>query len=161
DQIQLGSTNHPALEFQVVADEMSTGVLEIERQISFNTIAPPASSTVTAATAATAGPKVGMELLGQALRAMVEGRGLEDVLGIVLDPAIQPSGAARGFVLLARPGGELEVRMARGRRGQALAGRDFQLSQSVPKRVFETSRVVYENDVPPGRDTQINLKIKS
>jgi len=148
DQIQLGSPNHPALEFQMVSAEMSSS------------ITTPNGEGARAAENS-GPPKAGMQLLGQALRAMVEGRVLEEVLAIVVDHAIELSGAERGFVMLAGPEGELDIRMARGRRGQSMPGREFQISRSVPRRVYETGRLAYENEVPDTRDTQINLKIRS
>ena len=172
DQIQLGSTNHPPLEFQLVSAEMSTGKHEITadgiRTIQGGNAQAAAQAAVASAAAASAvtpppsaKPGGAMNLLGQALRAMVEGRVLEEVLAIVVDHAISLSGAERGFVMLANDNGTLDVRMARGRHHQSLPGRDFKISRSVPSEVFEKGKLVYENEVPDSRQTQIDLKIRS
>src|SRR5574338_394537 len=51
----------------------------------------------------------------EGLRALGSGRVLDDVLALVLDSAIEVSGAERGFIMLASPTGQLEFKMARGR----------------------------------------------
>ena len=169
DQIQLVSASHPALEFQLVSAEMSTGSHAIVGGEAIGTMigggaAALAAQAVGAGASATSraprkrGP---MDLLGQALRAMVEGRVLEEVLAIVVDHAIELAGADRGFVMQPNDDGVLEVKMARGRNRQTLPGRNFDLSRSVPRRVYETGGLVYENDVPSDRHTQMDLKIKS
>ncbi len=52
----------------------------------------------------------------EGLRALGSGRVLDDVLALVLDSAIEVSGAERGFIMLAAPTDELEFKMARGAR---------------------------------------------
>jgi serine phosphatase RsbU (regulator of sigma subunit) len=167
DQVQLGSPNHPALEFQLVSAEMSTGRHTIPGDDIHTLQGANAQSAAVAAISAVVDPNAPprkrgpMDLLGQALRAMVEGRVLEEVLAIVVDHAIELAGAERGFVMLVSQEGDLDVRMARGRKNQTLPGRDFKLSRSVPRQVFETGKLVYENEVPDSRQTQIDLKIRS
>ena len=56
------------------------------------------------------------------LRALGSGRVLDDVLALVLDSAIEVTGAERGFIMLANPENELEFKLARGRRQQSLPG---------------------------------------
>ena len=51
----------------------------------------------------------------EGLRALGSGRVLDDVLSLVLDSAIEVSGAERGFIMLAIGSEELEFKMARGR----------------------------------------------
>ncbi|MEP7027788.1 MAG: SpoIIE family protein phosphatase [Candidatus Eisenbacteria bacterium] len=164
DQIQLGSPNHPPIEFQLVSAEMSTGKHEIaggDTRTLAGSSGQAAAAAAIAEANAPARPRGAMGMLGQALRAMVEGRVLEEVLAIVVDHAIALAGAERGFVMMANKEGELDVRMARGRKNQTLPGRDFKLSRSVPKQVFETGKLVYENEVPDSRHTQMDLKIRS
>jgi serine phosphatase RsbU (regulator of sigma subunit) len=160
DHIQLGALDRPALEFQLVSAEMSTGRHEIQTE---RTLMGNGGSAAAAAAIASGPPKKRgpMDLLGQALRAMVEGRVLEEVLAIVVDHAVELAGAERGFVMLANADGELTIRMARGKNRQTLPGRDFQHSKSVPKEVQETGRLKYENEVPATRGTVIDLKIQS
>jgi hypothetical protein len=162
DQIQLVSASHPALEFQLVSAEMSTGSHAIVGGEVIGTMigggaAALAAQAVGSASATRAPRKRGpMDLLGQALRAMVEGRVLEEVLAIVVDHAIELAGADRGFVMLANDQGALEVKMARSRNRQTLVGRHDDLSKSVPRRVFETGKLVYENDVPSDRHVPVS-----
>src|SRR5215217_5123869 len=75
----------------------------------------------------------------EGLRALGSGRVLDDVLSLVLDSAIEVSGAERGFIMLA--GGaasELEFKMARGRSRQTLSGGSFAISRKIPEEVFRT-----------------------
>jgi serine phosphatase RsbU (regulator of sigma subunit)/pSer/pThr/pTyr-binding forkhead associated (FHA) protein len=75
----------------------------------------------------------------EGLRALGSGRVLDDVLSLVLDSAIEVSGAERGFIMLA--GGaasELEFKMARGRSRQTLSGGSFAISRKIPEEVYRT-----------------------
>jgi serine phosphatase RsbU (regulator of sigma subunit) len=78
------------------------------------------------------------------LRALGSGRVLEDVLTLVLDSAIDVTKAERGFVMLARPDGELEFKTARGKGKITLPGTSFTTSAKIPREVFQTgeSRIV-------------------
>lgn len=70
------------------------------------------------------------------LRALGSGRVLDDVLALVMDSAIEVSGAERGFIMLANPDNVLEFKMARGRRQQPLSGTSFATSRKIPEEVF-------------------------
>jgi phosphoserine phosphatase RsbU/P len=75
----------------------------------------------------------------EGLRALGSGRVLDDVLSLVLDSAIDVSGAERGFIMLAAAGtGELEFKMARGRGRATLSGGSFAISRKIPEEVFRT-----------------------
>ena len=74
----------------------------------------------------------------EGLRALGSGRVLDDVLSLVLDSAIEVSGAERGFIMLAGPTGELEFKMARGRGRTTLSGGSFATSRKIPEEVFRT-----------------------
>ena len=78
------------------------------------------------------------------LRALGSGRVLDEVLTLVLDSALDVTKAERGFVMLARPDGELEFKTARGRGGITLPGTSFTTSAKIPREVFQTgeSRIV-------------------
>ena len=73
----------------------------------------------------------------EGLRALGSGRVLDDVLALVLDSAIEVSGAERGFIRLAA-GTELEFKMARGRGHVTLPGGSFETSRKIPEEVFRT-----------------------
>jgi phosphoserine phosphatase RsbU/P len=73
----------------------------------------------------------------EGLRALGSGRVLDDVLSLVLDSAIEVSGAERGFIMLAATG-ELEFKMARGRGRTTLSGGSFATSRKIPEEVFRT-----------------------
>jgi sigma-B regulation protein RsbU (phosphoserine phosphatase) len=70
------------------------------------------------------------------LRALGSGRVLDDVLALVLDSAIEVTGAERGFIMLAGEDNELEFKLARGRRQQTLPGTTFATSRKIPEEVF-------------------------
>src|SRR6476659_1171626 len=74
----------------------------------------------------------------EGLRALGSGRVLDDVLSLVLDSAIEVSGAERGFIMLAPATGELEFKMARGRGRTTLPGSSFATSRKIPEEVFRT-----------------------
>jgi sigma-B regulation protein RsbU (phosphoserine phosphatase) len=74
----------------------------------------------------------------EGLRALGSGRVLDDVLSLVLDSAIEVSGAERGFIMLAAPTDELEFKMARGRGRATLSGSSFATSRKIPEEVFRT-----------------------
>jgi sigma-B regulation protein RsbU (phosphoserine phosphatase) len=79
----------------------------------------------------------------EGLRALGSGRVLDDVLALVLDSAIEVSGAERGFIMLegggqAAPGEDLEFKMARGRGHSMLSGGSFATSRKIPEEVFRT-----------------------
>jgi sigma-B regulation protein RsbU (phosphoserine phosphatase) len=78
------------------------------------------------------------------LRALGSGRVLDEVLTLVLDSALDVTKAERGFVMLARPDGELEFKVARGRNRITLPGTSFTTSTKIPREVFQTgeSRIV-------------------
>ena len=78
------------------------------------------------------------------LRALGSGRVLEEVLTLVLDSALVVTKAERGFIMLARPDGELEFKTARGRGRITLPGTSFTTSAKIPREVFQTgeSRIV-------------------
>jgi serine phosphatase RsbU (regulator of sigma subunit) len=70
------------------------------------------------------------------LRALGSGKVLDEVLGIVLDSALEVTGAERGFILLADATGRLLQRLARARGGVTLV--TAQISQRIPDEVFAT-----------------------
>ena len=74
----------------------------------------------------------------EGLRALGSGRVLDDVLSLVLDSAIEVSGAERGFIMLSGATSELEFKMARGRSRQTLSGGSFAISRKIPEEVFRT-----------------------
>ena len=74
----------------------------------------------------------------EGLRALGSGRVLDDVLSLVLDSAIEVSGAERGFIMLALESVDLEFKMARGRGHITLSGGSFATSRKIPEEVFRT-----------------------
>jgi sigma-B regulation protein RsbU (phosphoserine phosphatase) len=74
----------------------------------------------------------------EGLRALGSGRVLDDVLSLVLDSAIEVSGAERGFIMLGTESDELEFKMARARGHLTLSGGSFATSRKIPEEVFRT-----------------------
>jgi serine phosphatase RsbU (regulator of sigma subunit)/pSer/pThr/pTyr-binding forkhead associated (FHA) protein len=83
------------------------------------------------------------------LRSLGSARVLEEVLVLVMDSAIEATGADRGFIMLANQSGELEFKIARARGKVTLSGKSFATSQKIPQQVFATGR---EEIVPDLRD---------
>jgi len=93
--------------------------------------------------AATEAPVAGGDLhqvavLLDALRAVGSGRVLDEVLVLVLDSALDVTGAERGFIMLAEAGGALEFTLGRGRNHATLPGHSFRTSRKIPEEVFAT-----------------------
>jgi serine phosphatase RsbU (regulator of sigma subunit)/pSer/pThr/pTyr-binding forkhead associated (FHA) protein len=86
------------------------------------------------------------------LRSLGSARVLEEVLVLVMDSAIEATGADRGFIMLANEAGELEFKIARARGKVTLSGKSFATSQKIPQQVFTTGR---EEIVPDLRDADL------
>ena len=74
------------------------------------------------------------------LRALGSSRVLDDVLAVVVDSAIEISGAQRGFIMLAGADGVLDFTMGRARGRVMLPGRTFDTSRKTPDEVFSTGK---------------------
>ncbi len=142
DHIQLGSLNRPPIEFQRVTEEITRNL----RSSAGGNPVPVRDATLDGRTVDSMRAR-SMDMMGQALRAMIEGRGLEEILGIVVDQTVRLASADRGFVMLANPEGKLEIRMARGRRGLTLEGSKFDHSAKIPDEAFTTNRLQYLDDM--------------
>jgi sigma-B regulation protein RsbU (phosphoserine phosphatase) len=84
------------------------------------------------------------------LRAMGSARVLDEVLELVMDSAIEATGAERGFIMLASRTGELEFKIGRARGRVTLSGRSFATSQKIPQQVFSTGREQIVADLMEG-----------
>lgn len=123
DRIRLGRTDGIELVFMTEASTHASGLRDA---------------------ASDAGDLRQMAAILNGLRALGTGRVLEEVLTLVLDSALDVTKAERGFIMLARPDGELEFKVARGRGGVTLPGTSFTTSSKIPREVFLTgqSRIV-------------------
>jgi serine phosphatase RsbU (regulator of sigma subunit) len=83
----------------------------------------------------------------EGLRALGSGRVLEDVLTLVIDSAIEVTGAERGFIMLANDQRQLEFKLARARGRLTLSGRTFATSQKIPENVYTTGREAIVEDL--------------
>jgi sigma-B regulation protein RsbU (phosphoserine phosphatase) len=72
----------------------------------------------------------------EALQALGSARVLDEVLTLVLDTAIDVTGAERGFIMLANREGDLELKLARARGKLSLPGEGFATSRKIPEDVF-------------------------
>ena len=88
-----------------------------------------------------------MASLLEGLRALGSGRVLDDVLALVLDSAIDVTGAERGFIMLANEESQLEFKLARGRGRLTLSGRTFDTSRKIPETVFATGKEAIVEDL--------------
>jgi sigma-B regulation protein RsbU (phosphoserine phosphatase) len=76
----------------------------------------------------------------EGLRALGSGRVLDEVLALVMDSAIEVTGAERGFIMLANAEAELEFKIARARGRVTLPGKSFETSRKIPEEVFSTGQ---------------------
>ena len=123
DRIRLGRTDGIELVFMTEASTHASGLREA---------------------ASDAGDLRQMAAILNGLRALGTGRVLEEVLTLVLDSALDVTKAERGFIMLAKPGAELEFKIARGLGRVTLPGTSFTTSSKIPREVFTTgqSRIV-------------------
>lgn len=81
------------------------------------------------------------------VRSLGSGRVLQDVLTLVLDAAIELSGAERAFIMLASRTGGLEFRLARGRGNVTLTDATFAISRKIPDAVFQSGEAMVVTDL--------------
>jgi sigma-B regulation protein RsbU (phosphoserine phosphatase) len=86
-------------------------------------------------------------MLFAAFRALSSMPILDDLLALVVDTAIELTGAERGFIMLKEANGELGFRCARNNHKSPLDGSCFQTSRRVPFDVFKTGQPVVINDL--------------
>ncbi len=93
----------------------------------------------------------------EGLRALGSGRVLDDVLALVLNSAIEVSGAERGFIMMAGAGNELEFKMGRGRGRVTLSGGSFATSRKIPDDVFRTGEPRLVADLLDGELANVHM----
>jgi sigma-B regulation protein RsbU (phosphoserine phosphatase) len=86
----------------------------------------------------------------EGLRALGSGRVVDDVLALVLDSAIDVTGAERGFIMLANEDGKLEFRLGRAQGRVTLSGQTFDTSRKIPEEVFATGKQQIVEDLMEG-----------
>ena len=128
DQIRLGESNETKIVF-LTEDEDNL----------------KSSSAVTAASELRH-----MSSLLEGLRALGSGRVLDEVLALVLDSAIDVTGAERGFIMLANDDGVLEFKLGRAQGHISLSGSRFETSRKIPENVFATGTVQIVDDLTEG-----------
>jgi pSer/pThr/pTyr-binding forkhead associated (FHA) protein len=89
------------------------------------------------------------------LRALGSTQVLDEVLAIVLDSALELTGAERGFILLAEAGAGLTLRLARARGGLTLT--EAQTSQRIPDEVFATGTDRIVTDLRDDAHAQLHV----
>src|SRR5438093_4886188 len=97
-----------------------------------------------------------MAALLEGLRALGSGRVLEDVLALVLDSAIDVTGAERGFIMLANRERQLGFQLARARGKVTLSGKTFETSRKIPENVFATGQQTIVEDLLDGDLAQLH-----
>ena len=98
-----------------------------------------------------------MATLLEGLRALGSGRVLDEVLALVLDSAIEVTGAERGFIMLAerrRRSSSSSWRAARGH--VTLPGRRSRPAARFPRRVFATGQQTIVEDLLDGELAQLH-----
>jgi serine phosphatase RsbU (regulator of sigma subunit) len=86
----------------------------------------------------------------EGFRALGSGRVLQEVLALVLDAAVEISGAERAFIMLAGADGALEFKLARGKSKQTLTDSTFKISRKIPEEVFRLGRTKAVADLLDG-----------
>jgi len=93
----------------------------------------------------------------EGLRALGSGRVLDEVLALVMDSAIELTGAERGFIMLASETGELEMKLARARGHVTLPGTRFETSRKIPEEVFANGEQKIVNDLLDGDLANVHM----
>jgi sigma-B regulation protein RsbU (phosphoserine phosphatase) len=93
----------------------------------------------------------------EGLRALGSGRVLDEVLALVMDSALEVTGAERGFIMLATADGELEFKIARGRGRVTLSGKGFETSRKIPEEVFATGHEKMVADLLDGDLANVHM----
>jgi len=91
-----------------------------------------------------------MAALLEGLRALGSGYVLDEVLTLVLDAAIEVTGAERGFIMLANTENVLQFTLARARGRVTLPGKTWDTSLKIPERVFTTGEAQIVSDLRDG-----------
>src|SRR5258706_5751336 len=86
----------------------------------------------------------------EALRGLGSSRVLDEVLTLVMDAAIDRTGAEGGLGMLPNEGGGLEQKLARMRGHMSLGGVRFDTSRKIPEQVFATGKELVIADLPEG-----------
>jgi phosphoserine phosphatase RsbU/P len=97
-----------------------------------------------------------MAALLEGLRALGSGRVVDDVLALVLDSAIDVTGAERGFIMMANREKQLEFKLARARGHVTLSGRTFDTSRKIPEQVYATGRQTIVEDLMDSEIAQLH-----
>jgi phosphoserine phosphatase RsbU/P len=97
-----------------------------------------------------------MAALLEGLRALGSGRVLDEVLALVLDSAIDVTGAERGFIMLANRDKQLEFKLARARGHVTLSGRTFDTSRKIPEQVYATGLQTIVEDLMDSEIAQLH-----
>jgi serine phosphatase RsbU (regulator of sigma subunit) len=93
----------------------------------------------------------------EGFRAMGSGRVLQEVLALVLDAAVEISGAERAFIKLASADGGLEFKLARGRNKQTIHDETLATSQKIPDEVFRTGQTRVVTDLLEGANADVHM----
>jgi serine phosphatase RsbU (regulator of sigma subunit) len=96
-------------------------------------------------------------VLLEGFRALGSGRVLQEVLALVLDAAIEISGAERAFIMLSTPEGGLEFKLARGREKQTLTDSTFNTSRKIPEEVYRTGQTRVVADLLDGGFADVHV----
>ncbi|MBP1634507.1 MAG: serine phosphatase [Acidobacteria bacterium] len=101
----------------------------------------------------------------EGLRALGSARVLDEVLAMVIDAALEMSGAERGFIMLADASGRLEFKLARARGRVTLPGKTFETSRKIPEAVFREGEFrmvadLLDGDLPAAHTGTVALGIR-
>src|SRR5262245_51952703 len=158
DKIQFGNNDLPCIVF-LTEDEP-----EGERvQPQFHTSGT--SMVLTSFTATSGNDLKNVSRLLEIARLLSGGVPLGEVLDLVLDIAIEVTGASRGFVVLKDEKGEPKFQRGRDQSKKSLPEADFQISRTVVKNVLESGEKMMmtdslDNPGFSGSESIVNLELR-
>lgn len=155
DKIQFGNNDLPCLIF-LTQDEPE----EVQHYSSETSI------VLTSLASSSGNDLQNVSRLLEIARLLSAGVPLGEVLDVVLDIAIEVTGAARGFVVLKDEKGEPKFQRGRDGLKQSLPETDFQISRSVVKGVLESGKKMMMTDSLDspgfsGTESIVNLELRT
>ena len=140
DLVRLGRSGGAEMVFLLEAETQASGSVSSDRH-----------------TTSAVGDLRQVAALLEGLRALGSGRVLDEVLALVMDSALEVTGAERGFIMLANANSELEFKIARGRGRLTLSGQQFETSRKIPEEVFTTGQEKIVADLLDGDLANVHM----
>jgi serine phosphatase RsbU (regulator of sigma subunit) len=154
DRINFGNNDFPCIVFVTREDSEEIPQFVTETSVALTSLASSSGNDLQ-----------NVSRLLEIARLLSGGVPLGEVLDMVLDIAIEVTGAARGFVVLKDDKGEPKFQRGRDQSKQSLPETDFQISRTVVKEVLEKGQKMIMTDTAgnpfTGSESIVNLELRT